>query len=169
MSKYLVLFGFVFLSGCLARTYTLTKPRVDTEIKGNRGYLSGAPAQETVAPSRLGDTRKTSVLEIELGPHPRSSASKTLVTAPRRKAVQKEDSSQGIASQETEEIVDEIIEETTYREYIVEKGDTLQKISQKFYGTTKKWQMLYQENKDILKGPDKVYPGIKIRIPQEKQ
>jgi len=52
--------------------------------------------------------------------------------------------------------------------YVIKKGDTLQKISSKFYGTTKKWKMLYQENTDVLKGPDKIYPGLKIRIPAVK-
>jgi nucleoid-associated protein YgaU len=49
--------------------------------------------------------------------------------------------------------------------YKVQKGDTLQKISQKFYGTTKKWQKIYEANKDTLKGPDKLYPGRTINIP----
>ncbi|NQS99473.1 MAG: LysM peptidoglycan-binding domain-containing protein [Candidatus Omnitrophica bacterium] len=49
--------------------------------------------------------------------------------------------------------------------YKVRKGDTLQKISQKFYGTTKKWSALFEANKDRLKSPDKVYPGQLLNIP----
>jgi len=51
--------------------------------------------------------------------------------------------------------------------YIVGKGDTLQKISQKFYGTTKKWVKIYEANKDALKGPNKIYPGQSINIPTD--
>ncbi|MBN3038846.1 MAG: LysM peptidoglycan-binding domain-containing protein [Candidatus Omnitrophica bacterium] len=50
--------------------------------------------------------------------------------------------------------------------YTVKKGDTLQKISQKFYGTTKKWNMLYQANKQVLENPDKVFPGQTLNIPE---
>jgi nucleoid-associated protein YgaU len=49
--------------------------------------------------------------------------------------------------------------------YKVLKGDTLQKISKKFYGTTKKWNKIFEANRNILKGPNKVYPGQVIDIP----
>ncbi|PIQ88790.1 MAG: hypothetical protein COV72_06520 [Candidatus Omnitrophica bacterium CG11_big_fil_rev_8_21_14_0_20_42_13] len=55
----------------------------------------------------------------------------------------------------------------SFKEYTVEKNDTLQKISQKFYGTTKKWKKIYDANTDTLKSPDKVYPGQKLNIPQD--
>jgi len=51
--------------------------------------------------------------------------------------------------------------------YTVQKGDTLQKISQKFFGTTKKWYKIYEANRDVLKSPDKIYPGQVINIPVE--
>jgi LysM repeat protein len=165
MSKYLVLFGFIFLSGCLTRTYTITTPRVDTEVRGNRGYLSGTPPETSVSPSRLGDVRKTSVLEVELGAHRRKIIPRKTENAA---TVIEEPAAPVEVSEETApQASDEIVEEKVYEEYIVEKGDTLQKISQKFYGTTRKWQMLYDENKDVLKGPDKVYPGMKIRVPKK--
>ena len=55
--------------------------------------------------------------------------------------------------------------EKDYTMYTVQKNDTLQKISQKFYGTTKKWMKLFEVNKEVLKSPDKVYPGITIKVP----
>ena len=52
------------------------------------------------------------------------------------------------------------------RTYVVQKGDTLQKISQKFYGTTKKWRRIYRANQDALpKGPDELPAGTKLTIP----
>lgn len=52
------------------------------------------------------------------------------------------------------------------RTYVVRKGDTLQKISKRFYGTTKKWRKIYNANRNILaKGPDKVQIGMKLVIP----
>ncbi|MHC4441071.1 MAG: LysM peptidoglycan-binding domain-containing protein [Planctomycetota bacterium] len=52
------------------------------------------------------------------------------------------------------------------RYYVVKKGDTLQKISRKFYGTTKKWRAIYKANrKTMKKGPDKIQIGTKLVIP----
>ena len=49
--------------------------------------------------------------------------------------------------------------------YKAQKGDTLQKISQKFYGTTKKWHKIYKANEDTLKSPDRLRPGMTLNIP----
>ncbi|UCD27900.1 MAG: LysM peptidoglycan-binding domain-containing protein [Planctomycetota bacterium] len=52
------------------------------------------------------------------------------------------------------------------RYHVVRKGETLQKISQKYYGTTKKWRALYKANRKTLsKGPDKIQIGMKLVIP----
>jgi len=49
--------------------------------------------------------------------------------------------------------------------YVVQKGDTLQKISEKLFGTTQKWANIYNANKHILKSPDRIRPGQKLLIP----
>lgn len=50
--------------------------------------------------------------------------------------------------------------------YLVQKGDTLQKISQKFYGTTRQWRKIYDANRAKIKGgPDKLAVGTKLTIP----
>lgn len=52
------------------------------------------------------------------------------------------------------------------RFYVVKKGDTLQKISMKYYNTTKKWRRIYEANREVLKkGPNAVQIGMKLRIP----
>jgi len=50
--------------------------------------------------------------------------------------------------------------------YVVQKGDTLQKISQKVFGTTQKWTSIYEANKHVLKSPDRIRPGQKLVIPK---
>ena len=40
--------------------------------------------------------------------------------------------------------------------YVVKKGDNLTKIAKKYNMT---WQELYEKNKDIIKNPNKIYPG----------
>jgi nucleoid-associated protein YgaU len=46
--------------------------------------------------------------------------------------------------------------------YTVVSGDNLTKIGEK-YGVT--WQQIFEANKDILKDPDKIFPGQELKIP----
>jgi nucleoid-associated protein YgaU len=51
------------------------------------------------------------------------------------------------------------------RTYVVKKGDTLQKISEKFYQTTKNWRRICDANKKVIKNCDDLEPGTKLVIP----
>jgi len=55
----------------------------------------------------------------------------------------------------------EVIEKVS-REYTVENGDSLSKIG-KAYGVA--WQDIYEANKDIIKNPDLIEVGWKLKIP----
>lgn len=46
--------------------------------------------------------------------------------------------------------------------YTVESGDSLSKIAGK-YGI--QWKAIWDANRDILKDPDKIYPGQELKIP----
>lgn len=48
--------------------------------------------------------------------------------------------------------------------YEVKPGDNLSKIASKYPGMT--WQKIFEANKDILKNPDMIQPGQKLKIPQ---
>jgi nucleoid-associated protein YgaU len=48
------------------------------------------------------------------------------------------------------------------RTYRVVKGDTLAKIAKK-YG--KSWQSIYNANRNIVKNPNRIYPGQVLQIP----
>jgi len=50
--------------------------------------------------------------------------------------------------------------------YEVKKGDTLGKIAKKYYGDAKKFNKIFTANKPMLKDPNKIYPGQKLRIPK---
>lgn len=49
------------------------------------------------------------------------------------------------------------------QEYEVKSGDNLSKIA-KNYGVT--WKEIYEANKDVIKNPDLIQPGWKLKIPQ---
>jgi len=168
MRYFFIFLGLIFLYGCLVRTYTIEKPRRDLDIEGNQGYLYGEPP----SPPQLKKTRKVTVFEIELGAHPPKEVSslEPEVSIEKEEEIEKieeeilEEEAGGI--EEKEEVFSlRPLKEKEYKLYTVKKNDTLQKISKKFYGTTKKWPLLYEENKDVIKDPDKIYPGLKIKIP----
>ncbi len=50
--------------------------------------------------------------------------------------------------------------------YIVQKGDTLSAISEKYYGSANKWQRIFTANRDVLENPDRLTPGSKLVIPE---
>jgi nucleoid-associated protein YgaU len=166
-----IVFGVIFLMGCVAvRTYTVEKPRVDRDIQGNQGYLFGSPADQKGGESRLGDTRKTTVFEIDLGPSGEDSDGDyeggTVETSSEESASEYEMDLYDVEDEDfyVEEIIIDEPEES-FEYYVVQKNDTLQKISMKFYGTTAKWKTIYDFNKREIKNPDKVYPGMKIKVP----
>ena len=51
--------------------------------------------------------------------------------------------------------------------YVIQKGDTLSKISQKFYGTTKKWKAIYDANRDRINNINNLKVGTQIVIPED--
>lgn len=163
----------LLLSGCVVRTYSLTKDRVDQELgTGNRGYLKGQPSQPVESERKK--TRTTHVVEIELRsplkfekkPDEQSKA-QDLPQATIEKG-EFADSCGSIAEAVDSAVREESALEEGFEKYTVQKADTLQKISRKFYGTTKKWLKIYEANKTVLKTPDKVYPGQVLNIPVKK-
>jgi len=161
--------SFVFiLSGCVVRTYTVTKDRIDQDLNmGNRGYLKGQ------VPAGLGKERKatrtTQVVEVELTSpikFEKTPKRKPVETAPLAKTEDQELwGNRGFISQSETPEIQESGKQGKTEKYTVQKGDTLQKISKKFYGSSKKWNKIYEANTDTLKGPNKIYPGRVINIP----
>ncbi len=152
------------LSGCVVRTYPLTKDRVDQDLSGgNRGYLKGQGSSDEVKERK--STRTTQAIEIELHPPIKFEKAPKAQTPDVPEVADREvTGNRGYITQSiTPEIAD--VPQVEMQKYTVQKNDTLQKISQKFYGTTKKWMKIYEANKDIMKGPNKIYPGQVINIP----
>ena len=53
--------------------------------------------------------------------------------------------------------------------YIIKKGDTLWGIAKEFYGNGAKHELIFAANREVIKDPDKIFPGQKIRIPPESE
>jgi nucleoid-associated protein YgaU len=51
------------------------------------------------------------------------------------------------------------------RYHLVAEGDSLTRISVRYYGTSNRWQEIYDANRDILRGENALKPGQRLRIP----
>lgn len=189
MKKSLGVMIFIFIGinfvGCskwVVRTSVSEKPRVDQEISGNRGFISGKPSSPVKAPTFT--KRKVYQVEVEIPellPRKKTTSVKKESSAQQPKKDQDMRGNKGYLfggpKEETIEqpIITEVITQeleskppaaTEARTYQVQKDDTLQKISRNFYGTTKNWPLLYQANRDKLKSPDEIKPGQILIIPE---
>lgn len=54
---------------------------------------------------------------------------------------------------------------TEPQSYTVQKGDTLWKIADKFYGDGRKWSLIAEANTAVLGNPNKLKPGTVVTIP----
>ena len=54
---------------------------------------------------------------------------------------------------------------TAAKVYEVVSGDSLSKIAKREYGNANEWRRIFEANQDILKDPDKIQPGQKLKIP----
>ena len=185
MTQIFLVISFVFLlSSCKTtnvevRSFIEDKPRVDQDVSGNAGYLYGVPSDDELRPGK--PTRKMFVVEVS---RPAGDiADKDIVIIedvqkPKepvelfKEPVQKKQS-QPVSKKivipsfdDTEEVKSELkTESVSFVEYKVEKDDTLQKISKKFYDSYSKWPKIYEANKDKIANPDSITPGITINIP----
>ncbi|MBF0330577.1 MAG: LysM peptidoglycan-binding domain-containing protein [Candidatus Omnitrophica bacterium] len=153
--------GFIMvisLSGCVtAKTYVVNKPRVDQDIPGmpvDQGPVKTRKVivleviekdKKGVAPAQqVADHGKKSVDTVEVSPEEKNFDLPQSAVAPSK----------------------DVQVKTVPQEYVVEKDDTLQKISKKVYGTYSKWTKIYDANRDVLKDPNFLKSGVKIKIPQ---
>lgn len=167
-----------FLTGCV-KTYTYQVERKDQALRGNRGVIMGK-APEPV-PDRK-STRTMLGIDVELPSSKEYEAEKKsegeigevageAVVRVRPKKVSKGFADEQWVRPPAETEGKKIKSQATVKlgfpeKYTIQKGDTLEKISKKFSGKASRWPEIYEENKDIIRGPGKIYPGQVIVIPQ---
>ena len=52
--------------------------------------------------------------------------------------------------------------------YLIKRGDTLGKISNEKYGTPKKWNLIYDNNKPLIKDPNLIFAGFTLYYISER-
>ena len=192
-NKLILIFISAFvLGGCRSakditvRNYIQEKDRIDQEISGAVGNWENAP---TAVDTSTKQTRKVYVLEFTKEANldegidvktDQSSSSPTpneLFEEPLRKTPDRTSSTPppAIPSFDDEQSdqprsspAPTVAGEGSFVDYKVEKDDTLQKISKKFYDSYSKWPQIYEANKSVIKDPNRIKPGITIKIPVKK-
>jgi len=49
--------------------------------------------------------------------------------------------------------------------YVIQPGDTLSAVAKKFLGNANDYNKIFEANREVIKDPNLIYPGQKIRIP----
>ena len=162
--------------GITTRAYVADKERVDQDMQGNFGYLAGTPKPDER--NKYKKSRKVYVLEFtkELG---EGAVDTTTGAAPASSS----SSYEAPAAQSSPEH-GRVIELPKFDEepavtapasgtatgspssYTVQKDDTLQKISKKFYNSYSQWPKIYEANKEAIKNPNRIKAGTVLQIPQ---
>ena len=164
------------------RAYVADKERVDQAMEGgNFGFLAGTP--QPADRSSLKKTRKVYVVEVTKSPGEVSDDTTTTTTTtettssytpsvkeraeePRGRKIELPDfdgePSPAVSRSEADE-PDAAL--GGGQSYTVEKNDTLQKISKKFYGTFSKWPQIYEANKAAIPNPNRIKQGMVLQVP----
>jgi nucleoid-associated protein YgaU len=53
----------------------------------------------------------------------------------------------------------------SYKTYTIVSGDSLSKIAKREYGNANDWPKIVAANSDVIKDPNKIFPGQEIKIP----
>lgn len=54
---------------------------------------------------------------------------------------------------------------TEEQHHVVQEGESLSRIAEKYYGSTERWQLVYDANRDQIDDPDFIQPGQRLYIP----
>ncbi len=172
------------------RTYKQDKERLDQIVEGKIGNWQHAPdaqatqtkdtrkvyfvefSKEPTTPPNLDYLVETDEMPDQMDALPGNGGNENIARTesrktPRPASVGLRQPRLDIPDFEDEESYQEESFETqlTYKNYKVQKNDTLQKISKKFYDSYSKWKPIYEANKDVITNPDVLQPGMSLKIP----
>jgi len=72
---------------------------------------------------------------------------------------------EGVAKVDADELITEDDAPIADIFYEVQKGDTLWRIAEIYYKDGSRYTEIFEANREVIKDPDKIYPGQMIRIP----
>ncbi len=72
---------------------------------------------------------------------------------------------EGISKVDADELVTEDNAPIEDLFYEVQKGDSLWRIAEIYYKDGSRYMEIFEANREVIKDPDKIYPGQMIRIP----
>ena len=152
--------GVILASGCRAATRVSEVPRVDLQLEGgNRGYLVGKSPEA----AELKTTRQMVQTDVEIPsfykPKPAGAPNAPENVAPPETETGQPESAPTPAAKGP----------VTYDIYTVKKGESLWSIAAKpdVYGKATAWRRIFDANRDVLKSPNHLRPGMTIKIPRE--
>ena len=134
------------VSGCRSATRISEVPRVDLDLaSGNRGYLVGKASEA----AQLKTTRQIITTDVEIPSWYKPKPTATSVSL--------EPTGGGNVPAQ-------------YDTYVVQKDDSLWSIAAKkeIYGKASAWRRIFDANRDLLKSPERVRPGMTLKIPRGK-
>ena len=146
------------LAGCRSATRIASVPRIDVELSGgNRGYVVGSPPPASTSPKTTRDIVETEV-EIPSFYRPRRGHAGPVGLG--EVAPPEIDLSE-------EGLMPAGVQPEIAGAYVVKPGDTLWSIAANpaVFGDATKWRRLYEANRDLLKSPDQLRPGMTLKIP----
>ncbi len=124
----------------------------DKEIWGNAGYIYTGKEEKMKYIYVPIKTRKTTKIKQV---QPRPEVKKQQVVSKQKKQVKEK------------KTLPEI--QPRFIEYKVRKGESLWTIAKKVYGDATKWTVIYENNRDILSDPEKIRPGMVLKIPMSEE
>lgn len=187
---FALLITMLLVCGCVT-VKPVTCQRVDQEISGNQGFLMG---EGDVVQGKTGKTTKTFIkVDIDLTRRSAETAVTEEYSDKKQSESLKKiasdrpgDYNKGYFEAEVDDepetisdmscvIVEDIEEveiitvvEPAYDYYVVKKGETLWDIAGRpeVYGNSSKWKLIFNANKDKIKKPSLIKPGMKLKIPR---
>jgi len=133
-----------------------TPPRYteDKEIWGNAGYIYSGREEGMkyiYVPMKV---RKSTIRQEEV--EKKELPEEEIIPEPEKSELEKEPVS-GCSVQ------------PKFIEYKVGKGESLWTIAKKVYGDPTRWTVIYENNRDILTDPEKLRPGMVLKIPLSEE
>ena len=149
--------GFSLAAGCRSATKLSEVPRVDLQLEGgNRGFFVGTPPPA----GELKTTRQIveSTIEVPSFYKPKRAGA----------TVGLDDVAPSEMGMDEPLMAEAAPGPQVFDVYVVKKGDSLWSIAAKpeIYGKATKWRQIFDANRDLLKSPDRVRPGMTLKIPR---